>query len=75
MSASELFEQAKSLPSEEQIELAQSLWDEATQCSDNDLSPEEASVIDEGLREHEANPDDVVPWEEVKASLDAKSKK
>lgn len=75
MSATELLEKARRLPLEERIELAQSLWDDVTRCSEDSLSPEEARLIDERLREHEANPEDVVSWEEVKARLDAKSKK
>lgn len=72
MSATELFEQAKSLPFAQRLELAQTLWDDIMQSSECELSPEEAAVIDERLREHEANPEDVVPWEEVKvkAGLD-----
>jgi hypothetical protein len=32
-------------------------------------SAEELALIDERIREHEADPDDVVPWEEVRAEL------
>ncbi len=34
-----------------------------------DVPEEELALIDERIREFEANPDDVVPWDEVRAEL------
>lgn len=34
-----------------------------------EVPEEELALIDERIREFEANPDDVVPWDEVRAEL------
>jgi putative addiction module component (TIGR02574 family) len=39
------------------------------------LAPGEAELIDQRLQDHLANPNDVVPLEEVKAKLDTKYRK
>jgi hypothetical protein len=48
----------------EPMEIAQQLSDLNSQARDFELS-----LIDERIREHEADPDEGVPWERVKAEL------
>jgi putative addiction module component (TIGR02574 family) len=64
-----LFDQVRQLSVEEQIELVEALWDNIVER--NALpGPTEAqkAELDRRLSEHAAQPDDVVPWSEVKDS-------
>ena len=73
MSSDMVFKEARALPLAEQIELCRNLWDGIVESKE--LTPGEAELIDRRLRDHLDHPDDVVPWEEVKAKLDAKHRK
>ena len=73
MSSKLLLKEARALPLAEQIELCRNLWDDIAASAE--LLPGEAEMIDHRLREHLANPDDVVSLEEVKAALDSKCRK
>ncbi len=54
----------------ERIELAEELWDSvAEEAQAQALAPHELAEIRLRLREHQANPGDVVPWDEVKSRL------
>ena len=68
-----VLKEARSLPLEEQIELCRRLWDDI--ISSKKLTLGEAELIDRRLRDHLENPNDVVPWQEVKSKLDAKARK
>jgi putative addiction module component (TIGR02574 family) len=70
MSSEMVFKEARALPLAEQIELCRNLWDNILESKE--LTPGEAELIDQRLQDHLANPEDVVPWEEAKARLDAK---
>ena len=70
MSPETILKEARALPFAEQVELCRSLWDDIV-CSYK-LAPGEVELIDRRLQDHLDNPDDVVPWEELKAKLDAK---
>lgn len=64
-----LLDQARLLSVEEQLELVESLWDDIAKR--NAVPPPtdaQKAELDRRLADHEANPDDVVPWSEVKAS-------
>jgi len=64
-----LLDQARQLSVEEQLELVEALWDEIAKR--NAIPPPtdaQEAELDRRLADHEANPDDVVPWSEVKAS-------
>ena len=71
MSASEILEQIRRLPPEEQYEVAEKVWEEFGDCDDK-LAPGEAELIDRRLQDHLDHPDDIVALETVMAKLDAK---
>ena len=64
-----LFDQVRKLPLEEQLELVEALWDS---IGDRNAVPRptdaQKAELDRRLADHAANPDDVVPWDEVKDS-------
>jgi putative addiction module component (TIGR02574 family) len=70
MSSESILKEARALPFAEQIELCRGLWDDIV--SSDELAPAEVELIRRRLQDHLDNPDDVVPWQEVKAKLDAK---
>ncbi len=56
----------------DRIELAQQLWDSIAAESAPELSEAQLRELDRRIAEDDANPDDVVSWEEVQAKLKAK---
>ena len=61
---------------EERLTLVEQLWDSiAADSSAVPLTEAQRTELDRRIAEHEANPDDVVPWEEVKASITERLKK
>ena len=73
MSSEMVLKEAQALPLAEQIELCRNLWEGIIES--RELTPGEAELIDSRLRDHLANPQDVVSLEEVKARLAAKYRK
>ena len=68
-----LLKQVKALPINERAELAQVLWESLIESGyDPKLTPSQEAELKRRLKAHARNPDDVVPWEAVKASLDKK---
>ena len=60
---------------EERLALVEELWDSiADSAADLPLTDPQRAELDRRLAEHEAKPDDVVPWEDVKASISARLK-
>ena len=57
---------------EERITLVEELWDSIAEATP--LSEPQRAELDRRLEEHKRNPDDVVPWEVVKASINARLK-
>jgi len=57
---------------EERITLVEELWDSIAEATP--LSEPQRAELDRRLEEHKRNPDDVVPWEVVKASITARLK-
>lgn len=55
---------------EERLALVEELWDSiATDSAALSLTEAQQAELDRRIAEHEANPDDVVPWENVTASI------
>jgi putative addiction module component (TIGR02574 family) len=64
-----LFDQARRLSVEEQIELVEALWDDIANRNAVPRPTEaQRAELDRRLDDHLANPEDVVAWDEVKAS-------
>jgi putative addiction module component (TIGR02574 family) len=60
---------------EERLALVEELWDSiAADSAAVPLTEAQRAELDRRLAEHEANPDDVVPWDEIKASIAARFK-
>ena len=69
----ELLQRASALDINEQIELVEALWDSiAAGGYAPPLSAAQEAELDHRLADHQANPDDVVSWSEVKAAALAK---
>lgn len=59
-----------SLSIEDRIDLVQAIWDSiAAEQAYPDLTEAQQQEIDRRIADHEANPDNVLTWEEIKASL------
>ncbi len=68
MTSADLKRHAFQLPVDEQLDLAQALWEHASPPA-SDLSPELARLLEERRAHVLANPDSGSTWEEVKARL------
>ena len=68
-----LLETAKALPLPERIELFDALWETLSQEGyEPELTAAQVAELDRRLEAQRKNPDDVVPWEQVKADAEAK---
>jgi len=68
-----ILDTAKNLPLSERIELVEALWESIILDGyEPALTAAQAEELDRRLAAHEKNPDDVVPWEKVKADLESK---
>ena len=64
-----LLDEARQLNVEDQLELVEALWDEIAKRNAAPLpTAAQKTELDRRLADHEAHPDDVVSWDEVKAS-------
>ncbi len=60
---------------EERLALVEDLWDSiAEESAATSLTDAQRAELDRRLADHDANPNDVVPWEEVKASITVRLK-
>lgn len=60
---------------EERLALVEELWDSiAADSAAVPLTSAQRAELDRRLADHRANPDEVMPWEQVKSSLDARLK-
>jgi putative addiction module component (TIGR02574 family) len=58
---------------EERLALVEELWDSiAESTGELPLTEAQQAELERRLSEHNARPDDVVPWEDVKASIEAR---
>lgn len=55
------------LPVQERVRLVETIWDSIV--ASTPLTDEQRAELDRRLADHEANPDDVIAWEEVYASI------
>lgn len=61
---------------EERLALVEELWDSiAADSAAVPLTQPQRDELDRRIADHEANPDDVVSWEEVKTKLTERLKK
>jgi putative addiction module component (TIGR02574 family) len=72
MSATELIEQLRPLPTEEKRAFVEQIWKEFGEeigWVDPDLTTEQITELDRRLAEFEKNPHIGVPWEQIEADL------
>ena len=69
MTKADLTRCALELPIEEQLDLAQTLWEHASPPADFSLPPQLAELLEARLEEARANPEAGISWEEMKARL------
>lgn len=61
---------------EERLALVDELWNSiAADGAAIPLTDAQRAELDKRVADHEANPDDIAPWEEVKASITERLKK
>jgi len=61
---------------EERLTLVEELWDSiAADSAVVPLTQAQRAELDRRIAEHEASPDDVAPWEDVKVSITERLKK
>jgi putative addiction module component (TIGR02574 family) len=64
------------LPVEERLALVEDIWDSITADSAAlPLTDVQRDELDRRLAEYETNPDDVVPWEELRESITERLKR
>jgi putative addiction module component (TIGR02574 family) len=64
-----LLEQVQKLSVNERLELIEVLWDSIVESNAvPPLTDAQKAELDRRIADHEGNPDDVVSWEEAKAS-------
>jgi putative addiction module component (TIGR02574 family) len=72
----QLLDQARKLDIGEQIDLVEAIWDGiASRGEVPPLTDAQKAELDRRLAAHLSNPDDVIPWNEVKAAVLAKIRK
>jgi putative addiction module component (TIGR02574 family) len=69
MTRADLSRLAQELPVDEQLELAQELWEQASPPPDFTLPSDLKDLLETRLLEARSNPQAGIPWEEMKARL------
>lgn len=73
MDANALLAEANKLPVDDRIRLVQDIWDGiAEEPGGFRLSDAQKRELERRIADADAHPDDVLTWEEVKASLEAR---
>jgi putative addiction module component (TIGR02574 family) len=73
---SDLLQQARLLDNDQQIDLVEAIWDGIVKRgTTSPITPAQKAELDTRLAAYLANPDDVLPWDEVKARIMANLKK
>jgi putative addiction module component (TIGR02574 family) len=65
---SNLRKQIETLSTAEKFELLDALW-ESLEADEPTLTDGQRSELDHRLSQYERNPDEVIPWEQVRAGL------
>jgi putative addiction module component (TIGR02574 family) len=71
MSAVEIIDRLRALPPAERRLVVEKIWDEFAD-RDLGLTLKQAEELDRRLADHQARPDDLVSWSEIKAANEAK---
>ena len=67
MDTQPIIQQFRKLDPRAKLHLLEQLWEEVAADPDRiPLTDEQRELLDERLRQHEENPEDVVDWEDVK---------
>ena len=69
MTKADLARRVLELPLDDQLDLAQEIWEHASPSTDFTLSDELKELLEARLLEARSNPEAGIPWEEVKARL------
>ena len=70
MSVEPIIKTFRKLPPTEKLRLVERLWDEiAEEAAGLPLTESQRRLLDERIDEHEAHPDDVEPWEQVRDDI------
>ena len=69
MTKTQVTAEALSLSVEDQLDLAQALWENASPPAELEISPELKGLLEARLAEARENPEAGIPWEEVKERL------
>ncbi len=64
-----LLNQARKLTLEQQLELVQAAWDNADRGAAPRITAAQDEELDRRLADHEAHPDEVEPWSDVRAAV------
>ena len=73
MTMADLTRAALELSVDEQLDLAQTLWDHAAPPTDPPISPELRDLLEARLQEAERNPEAGIPWDEALSRLRRKT--
>jgi putative addiction module component (TIGR02574 family) len=58
------------LPLEERLVLLEELWDSiADDAAAVPLTPSQVAELDRRIADHEASPDDVLPWDQIRDTM------
>jgi putative addiction module component (TIGR02574 family) len=70
MSTAEMLAQIVALPLDERVELVEAIWTSIeAESAAAPLTDAQRQELERRLADHLAHPDDVIPWEEVKARV------
>jgi putative addiction module component (TIGR02574 family) len=68
-----VLEAAKSLPLPERLDLLDALWESIIEEGyDPPITRAQAEELDQRLKAHEQNPEDVIDWKTIKTELDSR---
>ena len=70
MSAEPIIQRFRGLPAADKIRLVQELWNEIVEeAASLPLTDAQRRLLDERIDEHEANPEDLEPWQQARDEI------